>query len=98
MNLELLKKNIVVVPVIIAVLSGTVASVRYVLNLTNTINDNQQEMINLRRDLGVANDRIGTANSEIANIKGTIEISREIIEMMSRQLNDLSWDVKDLSR
>ena len=40
MNLEILKKNIVIVPVVIAILSGTVASVRYVLNLTNTINAN----------------------------------------------------------
>ena len=58
MNLEILKKNIVIVPVIIAILSGTIASVRYVLNLTNTINASKQELVDLRRDLNVERDRI----------------------------------------
>ena len=35
---------------------------------------------------------------DISNINGTINMSREIIEMLGSQLNDLSWDVKDLSR
>ena len=61
MNLEILKKNIVIVPVIIAILSGTVASVRYVLNLTNTINASKQELVDLRRDLNVERDRINQA-------------------------------------
>ena len=98
MNFEILKKNIVIVPVIIAILSGTVASVRYVLNLTNTINASKQELVDLRRDLNVERDRINKAKGDISNINGTINMSREIIEMLGRQLNDLSWDVKDLSR
>ena len=61
MNLEILKKNIVIVPVIIAILSGTIASVRYVLNLTNTINASKQELVDLRRDLNVERDRINKA-------------------------------------
>ena len=98
MNLEILKKNIVIVPVIIAILSGTIASVRYVLNLTNTINPSKQELVDLRRDLNVERDRINNAKGDISNINGTINMSREIIEMLGSQLNDLSWDVKDLSR
>ena len=98
MNLEILKKNIVIEPVIIAILSGTIASVRYVLNLTNTINASKQELVDLRRDLNVERDRINKAKGDISNINGTINMSREIIEMLGSQLNDLSWDVKDLSR
>ena len=98
MNLEILKKNIVIVPVIIAILSGTIASVRYVLNLTNTINASKQELVDLRRDLNVERDRINKAKGDISNINGTINMSREIIEMMGQQLSDLSWDVKDLTR
>ena len=85
-------------PVIIAILSGTVASVRYVLNLTNTINASKQELVDLRRDLNVERDRINKAQGDISNINGTINMSREIIEMLGSQLNELSWDVKDLSR
>ena len=85
-------------PVVIAILSGTVASVRYVLNLTNTINASKQELVDLRRDLNVERDRINQAQGDISNINGTINMSREIIEMLGSQLNELSWDVKDLSR
>ena len=98
MNLEILKKNIVIIPVIIAILSGTIASVRYVLNLTNTINSSKQELVDLKRDLAVERDRINKAKGDISNINGTINMSREIIEMMGQQLSDLSWDVKDLTR
>ena len=55
MNLaDLLKKNIVMVPVVASVLVGTFTGVRYIVNLTDTINNNQQEIIDLQRDLKVA--------------------------------------------
>ena len=42
MNLvDLLKKNIVMVPVVASVLVGTFTGVRYIVNLTDTINSNQ---------------------------------------------------------
>jgi len=54
MNLaDLLKKNIVMVPVVASVLVGTFTGVRYIVNLTDTINSNQQEIISLQRDLKV---------------------------------------------
>ena len=49
MNLaDLLKKNIVMVPVVASVLVGTFTGVRYIVNLTDTINSNQQEIISLQ--------------------------------------------------
>ena len=46
MNLvDLLKKTIVMVPVVASVLVGTFTGVRYIVNLTDTINSNQQEII-----------------------------------------------------
>ena len=68
------------------------------LNLTNTINSSKQELVDLKRDLAVERDRINKAKGDISNINGTINMSREIIEMMGQQLSDLSWDVKDLTR
>ena len=44
MNLaDLLKKNIVMVPVVASVLVGTFTGVKYVVNLTDTINANKAE-------------------------------------------------------
>ena len=98
MNFDLLKKNVVVVPVVIAILSGTVASIRYVLNLTNTINDSKQEIIVLHERLDIANEAIKLANQNISNINGVIEMSKEIMTIMGEQVDDLSWQVRDLSR
>ena len=45
MNLaDLLKKNIVMVPVVASVLVGTFTGVKYVVNLTDTINANKAEI------------------------------------------------------
>ena len=64
MNLaDLLKKNIVMVPVVASVLVGTFTGVRYIVNLTDTINSNQQEIIDLQRDLKVAEDKITDQNT-----------------------------------
>ena len=50
MNLaDLLKKNIVMVPVVASVLVGTFTGVRYIVNLTDTINSNQQEIVDLKK-------------------------------------------------
>jgi hypothetical protein len=58
MNLaDLLKKNFVLVPVVASVLVGTFTGVRYIVNLTDTINSNQQEIINLQRDLTAAQEK-----------------------------------------
>ena len=59
MNLaDLLKKNIVMVPVVASVLVGTFTGVRYIVNLTDTINSNQQDIINLTRDLTTAQEKL----------------------------------------
>ena len=64
MNLaDLLKKNIVMVPVVASVLVGTFTGVRYIVNLTDTINSNQQEIVDLKRDLKVAEDKITDQNT-----------------------------------
>ena len=44
-KLEWFKKNIVIVPVVAAIIAGTFTSVRYVLSLTDTITANQETII-----------------------------------------------------
>ena len=59
MNLvDLLKKNIVMVTVVASLVVGTFTGVRYVVNLTDSINQSEQEIINLQRDLTVAEEKI----------------------------------------
>ena len=59
MNLvDLLKKNIVMVPVVASVLVGTFTGVRYIVNLTDTINQNELRLTNLERDVSVLEKNI----------------------------------------
>ena len=45
MNLaDLLKKNFVLVPVVASVIVGGFTSVKYIVNLTDTINGNQSQI------------------------------------------------------
>ena len=69
MNLvDLLKKNIVMVPVVASVLVGTFTGVKYVVNLTDTINANKAEIQelktmsieNINRDMSVLTDNVNT--------------------------------------
>ena len=44
----LLKKNFVLVPVVASVLVGTFTGVKYVVNLTDTINENKAQIENIK--------------------------------------------------
>ena len=50
-KLEWFKKNIVIVPVIAAILAGTFTSIRYVLSLTDTIEANKSTLTEMHRDI-----------------------------------------------
>ena len=51
MNLvDLLKKNIVMVPIVASLVVGTFTGVRYIVNLTDTIDSNEQRLTNIERD------------------------------------------------
>jgi hypothetical protein len=47
---ELFKKNFVLVPVIASVLFGTFTGVKYIVNLTDTINSNQTQIQSIREN------------------------------------------------
>ena len=79
MNLaDLLKKNIVMVPVVASVLVGTFTGVRYIVNLTDTINSNQQEIIGLQRDMKVLTDGVNTVIAKLERAEGTWEMAENL--------------------
>ena len=44
-----LKSNIVVIPVVASIVVGSFTGIKYVLNLTNTINSNKEAMFVLQK-------------------------------------------------
>ena len=107
MNLaDLLKKNIVMVPVVASVLVGTFTGVKYIVNLTDTINGNRAEiekiktvdLVNIQRDMAVLTEKTNTILQKLERAEGTWEMAENLYELLANRVNDLEWDIKDLNR
>ena len=95
---ELFKKNFILVPVIASVLVGTFTGVRYIVNLTDTINDNQTQIINLKRDLKVAEDKITDQNTRLTSAESTWQMAENLYRQLADEVREHSYDIKDLNR
>tara|TARA_R110002050_G_scaffold20922_1_gene58561 strand:- start:133 stop:432 length:300 start_codon:yes stop_codon:yes gene_type:complete len=95
---ELFKKNFVLVPVIASVLFGTFTGVKYVVNLTDTINGNQSEIINLRRDLTTAQEKLSEQNTRLTSAESTWTMAENLYRVLSDEVREHSYDIKDLNR
>ena len=81
---ELFKKNFILVPVIASVLVGTFTGVRYIVNLTDTINDNQTQIVNLQRDLKVAQEKITDQNTRLSSAEATWQMAENLYRQLAR--------------
>ena len=99
MNLvDLLKKNIVMVPIVASVLVGTFTGVRYVVNLTDTIDSNNIEISNLKRDLEVAKKEIVDINTRLSSAEATWTMAENLYRQLADQVREHDYDIKDLNR
>ena len=99
MNLvDLLKKNIVMIPIVASVLVGTFTGVRYVVNLTDTINASEQEIINLERDLKQAQKNIAEINTRLSSAEATWQMAENLYRQLADQVRENSYDIKDINR
>jgi peptidoglycan hydrolase CwlO-like protein len=98
MVVDLLKKNIVMVPVVASLLVGTFTGVRYVVNLTDSINSSEQEIINLQRDLKQAQKNISEINTRLSSAEATWQMAENLYRQLADQVRENSYDIKDLSR
>ena len=99
MNLvDLLKKNIVMIPVVASVLVGTFTGVRYIVNLTDTINSNQLAITNLQRDLEVAEKNITDINTRLSSAEATWQMAENLYRQLADQVREHDYDMKDLNR
>ena len=99
MNLvDLLKKNIVMVPIVASVLVGTFTGVRYIVNLTDTIDSNNIEITNLQRDLEVAKKEIVDINTRLSSAEATWTMAENLYRQLADQVREHDYDIKDLNR
>ena len=86
------------VPIVASVLVGTFTGVRYVVNLTDTINASDQEIINLERDLKQAQKNIAEINTRLSSAEATWQMAENLYRQLADQVRENSYDIKDLSR
>ena len=99
MNLvDLLKKNIVMIPIVASVLGGTLTGIRYVVNLTDTINASEQHIVNLERDLDVAKKEIVDINTRLSSAEATWTMAENLYRQLADQVREHDYDIKDLNR
>jgi hypothetical protein len=99
---ELLKKNIVMIPVVASLVVGTFTGVRYIVSLTETINKNKAA-ITIINDKDLKNQieyiaRIQeNQNHLLLNIeknKGNTIVTNDKLERMEEKLNQMEMDFK----
>ena len=86
------------VPVVASVLVGTFTGVRYVVNLTDSINGSEQEIINLQRDLKQAQKNISEINTRLSSAEATWQMAENLYRQLADEVREHAYDIKDLSR
>jgi peptidoglycan hydrolase CwlO-like protein len=101
---DLLKKNIVMVPVVASVIVGTFTGVRYIVSLTETINKNKAE-ITVINDTHLYNFKTYIAriqenqNHLLLNIeknKGNTIVTNDKLQRLEEKIKQLEIDFKNL--
>ena len=99
MNLvDLLKKNIVMVPIVASLVVGTFTGVRYIVNLTDTINSNEQRLTNIERDLTQLTKNINDINTRVSSAEATWQMAENLYRQLADEVREHAYDIKDLSR
>ena len=95
---ELFKKNFIFIPVVASIVVGGFTSVKYVLNLTTTINQSEVQIVNLERDLKVAEDKITEINTRLSSAEATWQMAENLYRTLADQVREHTYDIKDINR
>tara|TARA_R110002012_G_scaffold10755_1_gene48733 strand:- start:195 stop:530 length:336 start_codon:yes stop_codon:yes gene_type:complete len=100
---ELLKKNIVIVPVVASVIVGTFTGVRYIVNLTETINKNKAEiavindthLLNFKTYIGQLTNNQNELLLMIEKDKGNRIVADKKMQQMEERIKQLEIDFRN---
>ena len=99
---DLLKKNIVMIPVVASLIVGTFTGVRYIVSLTETINKNQLEITiikekNLKNQIKYISQITLNQNELMMRVereKGNNNIIKDKIKLIEERIKELESDFK----
>ena len=95
---DLLKKNIVMVPIVASLVVGTFTGVRYIVNLTDTIDSNEQRLTNIERDLTQLTKNINDINTRLSSAEATWQMAENLYRQLADQVREHDYDINDLNR
>ena len=95
---ELFKKNFIFIPIVISIVVGGFTSIKYVLNLTTTINESETQIVNLQRDLDQAEKNITDINTRLSSAEATWQMAENLYRQLADQVREHDYDIKDLNR
>jgi len=101
---DILKKNFVMVPVVISIVVGTFTGVRYIVNLTETINKNKAEInkindTHLKNQIGYIARLQENQQHLLLNIetnKGNTIVANDKMDRLEEKIKQLEIDFKNL--
>ena len=106
-----LQKNklIVIVPIVVSILAATFGSIRYIINLTDTIEANNQQVILLNKDIQIIFDKYAqdkeeftremfNVNARVTEVNAYFRALEEILRKTTDSVRDQQGDIKDLQR
>ena len=97
-KLEWFKKNIVIVPVVGAILAGTFTSVRYVLTMTDTIQVNKEILTQVTQDLELQQEILNDVKNRLSRAEATWDMAENNFQQLADQVRQHEYDIKDLNR
>ncbi len=101
---ELLKKNFVLVPIIASVIVGTFTGVKYVVDLTETIDENKRQIgiiqnTNLKNQIKYISQLTINQNKiklEIEREKGSKEVLANKLTTIFEKIKEIEFDIKQI--
>ena len=97
-KLDWFKKNIVIVPVVGAILAGTFTSVRSVLTMTDPIHVNKEILTQVTQDLEIQKEMVNDIKQRLARAEATWDMAENIFQQLADQVRQHEYDIKDLNR
>jgi len=95
---DLLKKNFIFIPVVASIVVWGFTTVKYVLNLTTTINESKVTIIKLESELKIAQKELTDMNTRLTSAESTWQMAENLYRQLADQVREHSYDIKDLNR
>jgi len=97
-NFAWFKKNIVIVPVVAAIIAGSFTSIKYVLNLTDIVYANRDRLNGFSANMDQSEKDITDLRNRLSRGEATWDMAENIFQQLANDVRDMAYDIKDLSR